>query len=369
MERPQTYRPTLASWKGKARLATTVIIVTVVVTLSGHLSLRRQQATEDPAQSALLNSSRRLKGDSNFESGSATASDIDLSGLVIELPTIEFDFDLCFSGETTVQVQNRMRPVLLKDLQVGDYVLTGGNTYQPVYAFAHRNPTKEAEFLQIVTTANSSFSKQQHQGPLEITDQHLLFVQGQHHPVRAESVRVGDILRGGKTVVRIDRVSRRGVYAPLTEAGEIVVNGVVASSYVTLQKGEDLVTLQGFGPTLLSQHGYVHRAMSPFRLVCTSLRNNSSLCRPDNDEGMPLYVSFGIALTKWIHRQSMVIQGGLLLVVLMVSGVCSLVESIIAALSWWTIVGTLVALLWFLRSRLSQAPKRNTHLVRFTIYA
>lgn len=41
---------------------------------------------------------------------------------------------------------------------------------------------------------------------------------------------VGDVLSDGVTVTSIHTVSRRGVYAPFTASGSIIVNGVLCFS-------------------------------------------------------------------------------------------------------------------------------------------
>ncbi|CAB9502309.1 unknown protein [Seminavis robusta] len=75
----------------------------------------------------------------------------------------------CFSKSALVQVANK-GDIAMKDLQVGDRVLTTSGTYQPIYSFGHYQTDQKATFLQIHTSTNSS-SK-----PLEMTGNHLIFL-------------------------------------------------------------------------------------------------------------------------------------------------------------------------------------------------
>jgi hypothetical protein len=103
-----------------------------------------------------------------------------------------------------------------------------------VYAFAVREPEQETEFLQI-------FTNQKQHAPLEITPLHLVYKEGHAHPVQASTIKPGDVLYGEndarltvqnvKSVVRTD-----GAYAPLTPSGKIMVDGIKASTYASLQK-------------------------------------------------------------------------------------------------------------------------------------
>ena len=82
----------------------------------------------------------------------------------------------------------------MEALQVGDYVKIGkGEVYEKVYAFGHHVPHKNTEFVQIHTNAGS---------PLEVTSEHLVFVNGKTNPVRAGSIKIGDLLQAeGKDAV------------------------------------------------------------------------------------------------------------------------------------------------------------------------
>merc|ERR1712157_531537 len=212
-----------------------------------------------------------------------------------------FDFfeSLCFPGNMEVDVQGK-GAVRMDELQVGDYVKVGnGESYEPVYAFGHRVPDKLTEFVQLHTHAGI---------PLEMTGEHLVFVDGKTNPVRADSIQVGDRLRandGSAVVEKIMSVTRNGIYNPLTGSGTIQVNGITASNYISFQKENDeYAEFQG-GVEIMSHHDAAHIAMTPYRFYCTTL----AICdMNDADSGMPYYVSMGIELIGWSKQQNILVQ-------------------------------------------------------------
>ncbi|XP_020609694.1 warthog protein 1-like [Orbicella faveolata] len=122
--------------------------------------------------------------------------------------------------------------------------------FEPVITFIHRQPEVMQEFLQITTEKNNI---------LRIIEDHLLFVEktGKATAIPARDVKVGDILyvradHGVEkdTVLNISKVYGKGVYAPVTLSGTILVNDVHTSCYF------DVLS-----------HEWSHRAMGVVRAV------------------------------------------------------------------------------------------------------
>jgi Hint module len=171
--------------------------------------------------------------------------------------------------------------ITLKELRVGDVVAAApGAVYSSIYSFAHYEPTVIHSFLQIFTNHSRSAS------PLEVTDDHLVVVNDR--VTRARHIRVGDTLTtedGSAAVVQsIDTVRRRGLYAPLTEHGTIVVSGVTASVYVGLL---DAVDDQ-------RQHDLAHGLFAPIRLIC---RLYPVYCARETHDT----AGFSRLYARWIH--------------------------------------------------------------------
>ena len=149
------------------------------------------------------------------------------------------------------------RSIPLKELSVGDQVLavdrnTGHLVYSDVIMMLDKQENVSAQFLEI-TTAKST---------LTLTKNHLVFVMPEDHlmspeihshtwsnfiqPIYAEDVKVGQyvfirhsitdhkLTPSSSRVVSVKHVVRKGVYAPLTSHGTIVVGDTVASCYSSL---------------------------------------------------------------------------------------------------------------------------------------
>lgn len=240
----------------------------------------------------------------------------------------------CFSGETTVFVKDKGQ-ISMKDLEVGDHVLTGNrqNKYQPIYAFGHYQTTLKTDYVQVQFVSANEPKKWKKLPPLEVSQDHLVFLQGQKDPVPASTLVVGDELvfakddsgnfTGTARVTKISLVQRNGVYAPLTADGSIIVSGILSSCYISLQppptknsikKGaETFVTMNNsrnkdsIRLSFLSQHSFVHVALTPFRLLCLS-GMASSLCTQLSDDGMTGYVYRGIQFAQWMDHQYQLVQ-------------------------------------------------------------
>jgi hypothetical protein len=160
---------------------------------------------------------------------------------------------MCFSPVNTVYVKGK-GSIPMHELQVGDFVKTADNPEQShsrVLSFMHTKHDVEVEYLQI-------FMKHM-KVPLEVSPNHLLLIQETNmNVVRAQDVKIGDVLLAGNKVTRISTIQRRGLYAPVTETGTIWVSGVTASCYVDV--------LSSVVPTL--QARLSHAALTPLRIMC-----------------------------------------------------------------------------------------------------
>jgi len=146
----------------------------------------------------------------------------------------------CFSAINTVEVQGKGF-ISMDALRVGDYARAGDDKFSRVFSFAHLNEELDMDFFQI--------SAEGLEAPLEITDRHFVFVSGK--AVRADNVKVGDML-GNNMVSDIRTIKRTGVYAPITESGDIMVSSILASSYVSfldqIYLDENMMTHMYFAP-------------------------------------------------------------------------------------------------------------------------
>lgn len=167
----------------------------------------------------------------------------------------------CFPGDALVSLEGGGTK-RMQDVRPGDAVLSSSSadglgplTYSRVLSFLDRQPDVNKTFHVIETEAGASVS---------LTAAHLVFVSDceNAHSSSLRTVFASDV-RAGQCVVtsrgagpRRERVSAvkertgRGLYAPLTQHGAIVVDEVLASCYAALNSPR-----------------VAHWALAPFRLV------------------------------------------------------------------------------------------------------
>lgn len=139
-------------------------------------------------------------------------------------PSEEDDGSVCFPSTATVSTPSG--PKLMRHVSIGDNLHVGNGVFSPVFAFTHRDALPAHTYTRLSTASGAA---------LTLTSSHYLYANLALVP--ASAVRPGDVLTlaSGRTspVVSVDRVSGHGLYNPQTVSGDIVVDGVVASTYTT----------------------------------------------------------------------------------------------------------------------------------------
>lgn len=132
----------------------------------------------------------------------------------------------CFPKHATVTLDNG-RTKEMGQLEVGDRVAVGNGDFSEVFMFTHQLPHTDSKFVQLSTTSGNV---------LKLTPGHFIPVNG-HQYKPAKEVRLGDTVRlmdgSISTIIDIKTVVDIGLYNPQTTHGDIVVDGVVASTYTT----------------------------------------------------------------------------------------------------------------------------------------
>jgi Hint module len=162
----------------------------------------------------------------------------------------------CFSSSNLVEVKD-VGYVPINQVQIGDYIRAGnGKDYTQVYGYGHFDNNLESEFVQVTFTGTND-------SILEISSSHILFVQKMtarsSTMIVASDIGMDDILNN-QTIRSIQRVIRRGVYAPLTYSGDFMINGIRVSNYVNLFDNK-------FNKKW-DHHGLGHVCFLPQRLFC-----------------------------------------------------------------------------------------------------
>eukprot|EP00547_Thalassionema_nitzschioides_P008113 CAMPEP_0194227480 /NCGR_PEP_ID=MMETSP0156-20130528/42878_1 /TAXON_ID=33649 /ORGANISM="Thalassionema nitzschioides, Strain L26-B" /LENGTH=484 /DNA_ID=CAMNT_0038959963 /DNA_START=328 /DNA_END=1781 /DNA_ORIENTATION=- len=201
------------------------------------------------------------------------------------------------SGSTLVHRQSEVGKkewVSLDRVEIGDRIEVAKDKFEPIYAFGHINPDVEGSYMEL--------NFDQVQEPLQITKEHLIWTPNKG-AVPAGSLKVGEyvVLAGGRatTVTAMQMKTSKGVYAPFTLSGTLVLNhGLMASSYISL------TTFTNGIPLIPSayHHALAHLFTFPHRFMC----HYQSTC-PN-----PTYNEVGVnvlevQLLLWIQRTAAVV--------------------------------------------------------------
>lgn len=139
--------------------------------------------------------------------------------------TSDDDGSVCFPASATVELRSG-EVVRMDSLSVGDVVKVGVNKYSRIFMFTHKTARSTYNFVTLQTKSGASLS---------LTAGHYLYVNGAL--AAAKTVRVGDVLTLGSgkasAVTEVGAHSGDGLYNPQTVSGDVVVNGLLASTYTT----------------------------------------------------------------------------------------------------------------------------------------
>jgi Hint module len=203
-----------------------------------------------------------------FDDSNHSFSIIDLSDECLSLSPTPV---ICFSGANTVEVKD-VGPIPIHLLHVGDMVQSSEKTFTQIYGFGHLDPNQVGTFLRISFENKDDSDLDQSTSFIELSLQHLLTIErtnGESYHIAAGNVVVGDSLWNNCSVQLIQHVVRHGVYAPLTQSGDIMVGGVVASNYVELWNVSYL---------RWDQHAIIHTMFGLQRLFC---KYNIDTCKKE----------------------------------------------------------------------------------------
>ena len=127
-------------------------------------------------------------------------------------------------------------PVTIETLQLGQNVLTvQANTllFTPFLGWIHKHSKQSATFFTLETSSQR----------IVLSGTHVIFIKSNRNQVNpgttfADSVKIGDLLHirennetKWEEVLSIKTNIRKGIYAPLTSSGTILVDNVLASCY------------------------------------------------------------------------------------------------------------------------------------------
>jgi desert hedgehog protein len=220
----------------------------------------------------------------------------------------------CFSGDALVEVESR-GSIAMSSLMIGDRVRVAGNKFEPVYSFGHYDSERSAEFLQIYSGGAPV--------PIEISRDHLILSDGEHW-VPAGTLLAGDRLNDADgnrvSITKVQRVNRKGVYAPFTASGSVIVNNVVASNYVAFQ-GAEHIQVAGVS-TPFSYQWVAHIFNSVHRVAYKMGLTGETY----TDSGVSRWVSVPHQCGLWLLNQHPIVMLSILVPLIVVFTTISFIE-------------------------------------------
>lgn len=214
----------------------------------------------------------------------------------------------------------------MADLALGDLVNVQNNKFEPIYSFGHKNAAASATYLRISTKESRS--------PLEISADHMVTIKDGHN-VPASSIKKGDMLftaSGELAVVEnVKSVIRKGIFAPFTPSGTIVVNGFVASNYIAYQGSEFLKI--GDIETPFSYQWVAHTFKSAHRLAVKMGFTEETYTK----EGISNWVEVPHKMFCWVLDQHDVVAFVLISSALAFFVFVSLIECLVSSTTFITL--------------------------------
>ncbi|XP_071162766.1 uncharacterized protein [Mytilus edulis] len=205
-----------------------------------------------------------------------------------------FDSIGCFPEDSLVMLHNQKKK-LMKDLSVGDKILTATWDYgqliqDEVITWLHHVRNDQFVFLQIVHD----------NGKITLTPEHIMFVGKNRYPKHASNLKPGDHLyfitndnasqtATMSTVLSIRKVKGRGIYAPLTYSGRLLVDNIDVSCYCTLNP------LKAVGREIISSHTLAHAGFLPLR-IAFNIGMNISYDQSNDETGIHGYA-------RWLMKR------------------------------------------------------------------
>eukprot|EP00933_Yihiella_yeosuensis_P012959 TRINITY_DN12246_c0_g1_i1.p1 TRINITY_DN12246_c0_g1~~TRINITY_DN12246_c0_g1_i1.p1 ORF type:complete len:307 (-),score=47.25 TRINITY_DN12246_c0_g1_i1:157-1077(-) len=194
----------------------------------------------------------------------------------------------CFPASALVYVKGR-GSIRLDEVQAGDLLLSGDESnrrlsFSPFLGHLHREVKTALDFVALRTAASST--------PLLISQEHLVFTASSPSErfvaTRASTLQKGQWIRrmgcdGDLCAVQLVDVSQElstGLYAPLTESGTVLVNGILCSCYADAWPKTSPEWLRNLAAT----HEAAHGALLPWRLACRLTLAVAASAGPRRDE-------------------------------------------------------------------------------------
>ena len=193
---------------------------------------------------------------------------------------------LCIHLESTAEVlrAGKKKTLKLKELIVGDIIL-GYDTKKktPVYTklimWAHTDTITPTKFLHFELEDGSE---------IKLTAEHMIMVGQLYHAKMAKHVEVGNLLYkknvGFLKVSKISQVIEVGFCCPITDSGNIMVNGILTSCFAHLSD------ISIFGKTFISAQTIGRVGFLPFMAYRKMLKDGGKAITNYDEQSHPYLI-------------------------------------------------------------------------------
>lgn len=222
----------------------------------------------------------------------------------------------CFSGSSTVTVKGK-GTIEMRALEIGDLIHVGNGVYETVYSFGHYQVDSNKALLQVQTADYQ----------MEISDDHMIYTQDRG-PIPAGLLVVGDyVLDAQRKPVKVESISpviSQGVFAPFTASGNLVVGGILVSSFIAMDQSPTLT----IGLIHVSYQWLAHTFEFPHRIYCALHGCGGEAY---DEHGINTWMPLGTAW--WLMTQGTLLKQLLLVALLLVLSLFYCVEQLFLLLS------------------------------------
>jgi len=203
----------------------------------------------------------------------------------------------------------------MKDVIIGDMVMTASGEYQAIYTIDHLVRDKKAFMVQFFLSGNNS-----EKASLKLTPNHMVFSSSvtNSNPIAASSLRVGDFvqtLNGPKEITKIitNQQDDIGYINMLTAGGTIIVGneGIVGSTYAANSLLASTTTKYSTKDNAVAesvwnhnQQNYFHEMVKPLKFFC--LYVSSSICELPEGKEVIYYAQFGRNVLQYVNDPTLI---------------------------------------------------------------
>merc|ERR1711933_578193 len=101
----------------------------------------------------------------------------------------------------------------------------------------------------------------------------MIFVEGKTDPIPAGTLEIGDIvktIRGSYPIYDIKKITRPGLYNPLTKNGMIIANEFISSTYSAFSSNNEWIEVAGYKIPITHQK-FFNLLLKPYEIFCSQI--------------------------------------------------------------------------------------------------